>query len=283
MANGTSGDTNCIDFSRPNKPFTYHEVGQYVASRILDALPNAQFDLNPTLNARFTTIEANVRLADPKELEQAKAYVQSKLGDRLPTTLEENYARETVLLSEMPPTRALPLQALQIGKMVIAAYPTETYPATGQSVRLQSQFPFTLNIGLANDLAGYLPPANQFPLGGYTTWRARTSCLAENTEYSFIADEKSEYGRFFIRFGNTNTGLTSSDINVTQSGSELSIIAQTGECIEQIEIYTITGARVYSAMGNSNLHTVNLNLSPAMYLIRVKTSIETQNLKFNWK
>jgi len=188
MANGTSGDTNCIDFSRPNKPFTYHEVGQYVASRILDALPNAQFDLNPTLNARFTTIEANVRLADPKELEQAKAYVQSKLGDRLPTTLEENYARETVLLSEMPPTRALPLQALQIGKMVIAAYPTETYTATGQSVRLQSQFPFTLNIGLANDLAGYLPPANQFPLGGYTTWRARTSCLAENTESRVVTE-----------------------------------------------------------------------------------------------
>lgn len=195
MANATSGDTNCIDFSRPAKPFTYHEVGQYVASRILDALPNAQFDLNPTLNARFKTIEANVRLADPQELAQAKAYVQSKLSDRLPTTIEENYARETVLLSEMPPTRTLPLQALQIGKMVIAAFPTETYTATGQSVRLQSQFPFTLNIGLANDLAGYLPPANQFPLGGYTTWRARTSCLAEDTESRVVTELNSLIGQ----------------------------------------------------------------------------------------
>ncbi|MFM8401948.1 MAG: hypothetical protein ACKOAH_29330, partial [Pirellula sp.] len=35
---------------------------------------------------------------------------------------------------------------------------------------------------LANDLLGYLPPADQFPLGGYTTWRARTSCLEESTE-----------------------------------------------------------------------------------------------------
>ncbi|MBX9837826.1 MAG: T9SS type A sorting domain-containing protein [Silvanigrellaceae bacterium] len=71
--------------------------------------------------------------------------------------------------------------------------------------------------------------------------------------------------------------------SVTQSGSELSIIAQTGESIEQIEIFTITGASVYSAIESTNVHTVNLNLSKAIYLIRVKTSIETQNLKFNWK
>ncbi len=107
--------------------------------------------------------------------------------------------------------------------------------------------------------------------------------LSENTEYTFVADEKSEYGRFFIRFGNTNSGLISSDISVTQSGNNLSIIAQTGESIEQIEIFTITGASVYSAKGSTNVHAVNLNLSKAIYLIRVKTSIETQNLKFNWK
>ena len=182
MANGTSGDTNCIDFSRPAKPFNYHEVGKYVASKILDALPNAKYDSAPTLNAAFETIEADVRLADRDELAAAKAYVQSKLADRLPTTLEENYARETVLLSEMPPTRNLPLQALRVGDMVIAAYPTETFTATGLAVRRNSPAPFTLNIGLANDLAGYLPPADQFPLGGYTTWRARTSCLAPDTE-----------------------------------------------------------------------------------------------------
>jgi glucose/arabinose dehydrogenase len=39
-----------------------------------------------------------------------------------------------------------------------------------------------MNIGMANDYAGYLPPAKLFPLGGYTTWRARTSCLEVDAE-----------------------------------------------------------------------------------------------------
>ena len=182
MANGTSGDANCIDFARPAKPFNYHEVGSYVAQRILSALPNVVYSKSATLDSRLEYLTAKVRLADDDELKQAKAYVESKLADRLPSNIEENYARETVLLSQMPTTRQVPLQALRVGNLVIAGYPTETYNATGLAVRAKSPFQITLNIGLANDLLGYLPPADQFPLGGYTTWRARTSCLEESTE-----------------------------------------------------------------------------------------------------
>jgi hypothetical protein len=82
----------------------------------------------------------------------------------------------------MPRTRDLPLQALRIGDMVIAGYPNETFNATGLAVRARSPFAVTMNIGLANEYAGYLPPADQFPLGGYTSWRARTSCLEERAE-----------------------------------------------------------------------------------------------------
>ncbi|MFM8571973.1 MAG: PVC-type heme-binding CxxCH protein [Pirellula sp.] len=182
MANGTSGDANCIDFARPAKPFNYKEVGVYVAARILSALPKIDYSRAAKLDSRLEFLTAKVRLADEQELNQAKAYVESKLAGRLPSNIEENYARETVLLSEMPETRQVPLQALRIGDMVIAGYPTETYNATGLAVKAASPFQVTLNIGLANDLLGYLPPADQFPLGGYTTWRARTSCLEESAE-----------------------------------------------------------------------------------------------------
>jgi len=182
MANGTSGDANCIDFARPARPFTYHEVGKYVTQRILSALPEVNYSNSIPLDSRLEYLTAKVRLADQEELQQAKVYVESKLADRLPSNIEENYARETVLLSQMPDTRQVPLQALRIGNLVIAGYPTETYNATGLAVRANSPFQITLNIGLANDLLGYLPPADQFPLGGYTTWRARTSCLEESTE-----------------------------------------------------------------------------------------------------
>lgn len=186
MANGTSGDANCIDFARPAKPFNYQQVGSYICGRILNALPSIEHSNVASLDSKLEVFTAKVRLADPDELKQAQAYVDSKLNGRLPSNLEENYARETVLLSEMPATRQVPLQALKIGNLVIAGYPTETYNATGLAVRSASPFQVTLNIGLANDLLGYLPPADQFPLGGYTTWRARTSCLEESTESKVV-------------------------------------------------------------------------------------------------
>ncbi len=56
-----------------------------------------------------------------------------------------------------------------------------------------------MNISLANGCEGYLPPPDQFPLGGgtpnakdrvwepYTTWRARTSCLEVQAEPKITA------------------------------------------------------------------------------------------------
>ena len=45
----------------------------------------------------------------------------------------------------------------------------------------------TMNIELANGGEGYIPPPDQFPLGGYTTWRARSSCLEVEAEPKITA------------------------------------------------------------------------------------------------
>ena len=45
----------------------------------------------------------------------------------------------------------------------------------------------TINIELANGYFGYIPPPDQFPLGGYTTWRARSSCLEVRAEPKITA------------------------------------------------------------------------------------------------
>jgi hypothetical protein len=60
--------------------------------------------------------------------------------------------------------------------------PCETFGSTGLAIKKASPFPLTMVIGLANGYHGYLPPPDQFPLGGYTTWRARTSYLETNAE-----------------------------------------------------------------------------------------------------
>ena len=187
MANATSGDANCIDFSRPARPFNYKEVGQYVAGRILESLPRIEYRRDVAVDSSFAWLTATIRKPSPEEAKEAEAYVASRMGDRLPSNLEENYAREAVLLSRGPDTRQLPLQAFCIGDFGIATFPNETFNASGLSVRARSPFPITMNIGLANDLAGYLPTASEFEVGGYTTWRARTSCLAVDTEEKVVA------------------------------------------------------------------------------------------------
>src|SRR6266516_1891056 len=42
------------------------------------------------------------------------------------------------------------------------------------------------DLGLANGCSGYLPPPDQFALGGYSTWRARSSYLETGAEPKIV-------------------------------------------------------------------------------------------------
>jgi len=107
--------------------------------------------------------------------------------------------------------------------------------------------------------------------------------LSEGTTYDFEFPTDVITGRFFIRFGNMNTPLTTSDVKVFVNDNVLNIIAQTGENIEQVEMFTITGARVYKSDAVSNILAVKLDLTAGVYLVRVKTNIGVQNVKVNWR
>ena len=71
--------------------------------------------------------------------------------------------------------------------MGVAALPNEVYGSTGLRVKAESPLKPTFNVSLANGYAGYLPPPDQHKLGGYTTWRARSSCLEEEAEPKIVA------------------------------------------------------------------------------------------------
>jgi neutral ceramidase len=75
----------------------------------------------------------------------------------------------------------------RIGDLGIVANPCESYGETGLKLRQASPFALTMNIGLANGHAGYIPPPEHFQLGGYTTWRARSSCLEEQAEPKMVS------------------------------------------------------------------------------------------------
>src|SRR6185437_2424419 len=123
--------------------------------------------------------EARLRLArrpTPKDdVERAKV-ILSKVGPTL-QGVEQIYARETVLLNEYAPVVETTVQALRIGDLGIVTSPCETFVETGLAIKAASPLKPTFTIELANDYCGYLPTAEQHQLGGYETWRARSSFL----------------------------------------------------------------------------------------------------------
>jgi len=182
MSNGTSGDANCSDFTKTNWPVNPMIVAKAVAATALQALTNAAYRDWVPLAVLEKRVVFHVRLPTSEQIAEAREYLATKVGNRPTRSWEENYARETTLMADWPATKELKLQALRIGDFGIGAIPCETYGSTGLAIKQASPFALTMVISLANGCSGYLPPPDQFALGGYTTWRARTSYLETGTE-----------------------------------------------------------------------------------------------------
>ncbi|WP_373650111.1 MULTISPECIES: neutral/alkaline non-lysosomal ceramidase N-terminal domain-containing protein [unclassified Schlesneria] len=186
MSNGTSGDVNNVDFSQKSIPARapYEQI-QFVAELLAqDAVRvcnQIQYQDYVPLACREKELELGVRKPSEQDIDQAKMKLDSiktrPLGD-----MPSIYARETVLLSEYPATVKVKVQAIRIGSLGIATSPCETFTETGLAIKKESPFNQTFTIELANGYNGYLPPPGQFLLGGYETWRARSSYLAEDSE-----------------------------------------------------------------------------------------------------
>ena len=182
MSNGTSGDANCCDFDHARRDFDYVSVAEDVSRAAHEAYKTIEHRDWVRLAMEEQRLELNVRMPNRDEVARAKEFIAANLKDRKPRNWTEVYARETVLLDQMPPSRELKLQAIRIGGLGIAAIPCEVYGSTGLKIKRNSPLRPTLNVSLANGCEGYLPPPEQFKLGGYTTWRARSSCLEIEAE-----------------------------------------------------------------------------------------------------
>ena len=180
MTNGTSGDANCCDFVNPARSFDRFTVGKDTAEAAFEAYRTIQYyDWVPlVMEERLLTLA--VRKPGKEEVAAAKELLAG-LG-RLPQSIPEVYARETVILDEWPPSRELKLQAIRIGGLGITAMPNEVFGSTGLEIKAKSPLRPTFNVELANGYDGYIPPPAQHALGGYTTWRARSSCLEIEAE-----------------------------------------------------------------------------------------------------
>ena len=186
MSNGTSGDVNANNPLGPRQKFAPYErmtqIAVHLAEKTETALKGIDFQSEITLDATARELTLRVRKPDENRLAWARK-TQAPTGTKIRLTRPQVYARESLHLANYPDTVSVPVQAFRIGSVAIAQSPCETFAATGLKIKSESPFAGkTFTIELANGYAGYLPPQDQFKLGGYETWPARSSFLEESAE-----------------------------------------------------------------------------------------------------
>jgi hypothetical protein len=174
LANGTFGDVNNCDFTRPapvsRHPFHQIErVANVVAGeawRIWSGLREEDFRDEVPLGARLTHVNFPARCPTPDELAAAKArYEASEAWE----DMEWVYAREIALLEEMPSEWPVPIHTLRVGDLGIVGLPGEVFTEIGLDIKARSPFSQTMNIGIANDTVGYVATDKALDEGSYET------------------------------------------------------------------------------------------------------------------
>ena len=180
LANACFGDINNIDVRRRLRPpHPYHQiyaVADTVAAAVAEAWRTVRYHDWVPLVVQEKAVDCAVRKPAADEVKRAKELLERSPQGPL-TTLPEIYARETVQLADWPERFRTPVQAMQIGDLAVCALPGEPFCQTGLDIKAKSPFKPTLLVGMANDYAGYLPTEEQHALGGYETWRAKSSFL----------------------------------------------------------------------------------------------------------
>ncbi len=186
MSNGTSGNINNVDYSassRPNRePF---EQIQLVAASVADAAFRAVQQIEYHDWVPIDMQQAEVELGAQAPLRGRRCQAREVLGKAGPGPYSERreiYARETVRLAMYPAQVKVLLQAIRIGELGIVSSPCETFVETGLAIKQHSPLKSTFTIELANGYNGYLPTPEHHDLGGYETWRARSSYLDRDAE-----------------------------------------------------------------------------------------------------
>ena len=194
MSNGTSGDVNNINFGAPAVKYGPGErikiVADHVAKKVAEVYPKIEHNSDVALAVAVKNLELAVRKPTEKDLERAlKILVENKdkkvLSDRAAI-----YARESVLLATYPNKVPVKIQAMRIGDIGIVAIPCEVFTEIGLEIKKTSPLKNTFTIELANGYNGYLPTPAQHALGGYETWRARSSYLEVEASVKITAAVK---------------------------------------------------------------------------------------------
>lgn len=177
MTNGTSGDVNNNDYSkpRPKEKLPPYEKMHYVANDIANKVHQKYKELNfqseVKLGSALSEMTLTVRRASPEILKNIALVRDHKGSEPLFHGLEKTYSRRVFNMeSSYPDSVQIVLQSFAINDIGIASIPFEVFTQIGLDIKEQSPFKNTFTIELANGSYGYLPTPAQHKLGGYESW-----------------------------------------------------------------------------------------------------------------
>jgi hypothetical protein len=184
LSNGTSGNINGVNFGSPlrrklNSGEQILTVARSVADAVMEAYDVIPWKRTVTLDSEECELQLGVRKGTAADLEQAVKWMESipKDPDGQWSDRKAIYARETVKLSQYPDKVPVKLQLHRIDSLTVAAIPCEVFVEIGLELKRMSPFDRHFTVSLANGYNGYLPTPEHHALGGYETWRARSSYL----------------------------------------------------------------------------------------------------------
>lgn len=195
MSNGTSGNINNVNFGSPvrfkrSPGEQINLVAKSVADVAMGAYESIKWDATVSLDSVEEELSLKVRKANASELAQAKEILEKTPKDKDGQWSDRKavYARESIQLADYPDEVPVKLQVHRINAISVAAIPCEVFVEIGLDLKKTSPFTRHFTISLANGYNGYLPTPEAHALGGYETWRARSSYL--ETQASVKISEK---------------------------------------------------------------------------------------------
>lgn len=192
LTNGTSGDVNNIDFSKPSSSYGPYEkmnvVAEDVAQEVLKVYKNIPYQDKVTLKAARTSLTLKIRKPSREIYERSLKVRNSPADTKFEHSLERIFADRAIqFYEEWPDQVEVPLQVFRIGDLGIRGIPFEVFTETGLELKSKSIFKNNFTISFANGSFGYLATPAQHKLGGYETWLTVTK-VEENASEKIVSE-----------------------------------------------------------------------------------------------
>jgi hypothetical protein len=153
LSNGAQADTlvrGPFPESGPRYDPQAERVGQMIGGYWLTATAGALPADGGSVDAAYREFEVPMRELFFERMKEAPPEVRQRNAEVI---------RRGTMIAEM--------QVLRIGEVVLASMPGEVFVAVQLLIQAKSPFPYSLVVGCANDVLGYVPSREAFSEGGY--------------------------------------------------------------------------------------------------------------------